>query len=68
MKFKYKRTEDGDVNFTLSDGRQCTLILHPSGELDYEGFEQLTEQESNALVDWAVAKFSPDENEYDGEC
>jgi hypothetical protein len=68
MKFKYRRTEDGDVNFTLNDGRQCTLILHLCGELDYEGFEQLTEEESHALVNWAVAKFSVDEEEYDGEC
>ena len=68
MKFKYRRTEDGDVNFTLNDGRQCTMILHACGELDFESFEQLTEEESRALVDWAVAKFSVDEEEYDGEC
>ena len=67
MKFRYNRTEDGDVNFTFADGRKCQLIIHPCGELDYEGFEHLTNQESRALVDWAIKKFSPDTEEYEAE-
>jgi len=64
MKFKYNQTEEGDVNVTFADGRKVTVILHQCGELDFEGFEQLTEQESDALTNWVVEKFSVDTKEY----
>lgn len=67
MKFKYCRTEEGTVEIAINDGRKVTVILHPCGELDFEGWDCLTEEEQNKLTDWVCETFRIDTNEYDHE-
>jgi len=62
MKVKLLKIEMADVDecewnpggsaFIEVNGKTVEVIIHECGELDYEGFEQLTDEESDAVMDF----------------